>query len=76
MPVASGDEVLRFAQDDIKSMPLEVLYGAFVFFGGGATLEGAEIAALAGLGVGLARIETILTRGQFADHGRLLVAVS
>jgi hypothetical protein len=50
-------------------VPLEILHGPFVLFRGGAAAKGAEIAAPAGTGIGLARIEPILTGFQFADHG-------
>src|SRR5580704_2227591 len=50
-------------------MPFEILHGAFVLLGGGAAVEGAEIAAFAGLGIYLARIEPVFAGRQFADHG-------
>jgi hypothetical protein len=50
-------------------MPLEILHLALVLFGRRARLEGAEIAALAGLGIGFAGIEPVLAGLQFADHG-------
>lgn len=56
----------------VPSMTFEILHGALVLFGRGAGLERAEVAALAGLRIGLARIEAIFARGQLADHGVLL----
>jgi len=50
------------------SVPLEVLHGALVLLGGLARLERAEVAALAGLRILLARVEPIFTRLQLADH--------
>src|SRR5207302_10823542 len=47
---------------------LEVLHRLLVLLGGGQRLDGAQVAALAGLGVLLARIEAILTALQLADH--------
>src|SRR5262245_52807739 len=49
-------------------MPLEVLHRAFVLFRGGAGAEGAEVAALAGLRVHLARIQAELTVPELANH--------
>ena len=49
-------------------VPLEILHRAFVLFGRRARLEGAEIAALAGLRVRLARIEPVFAGSEFADH--------
>lgn len=37
-----------------SALPLEKLHGTFVFFRGGAGLESAKVAALAGLGILLA----------------------
>src|ERR1700716_719577 len=51
-----------------NSVTLEVLHGAFVLLGCAARLEGAEVAALAGLGIGLARIEPVFTGCELADH--------
>lgn len=42
-----------------RLMPLEILHVAFVLFGCSARFEGTEIATLAGLGIDLARIETV-----------------
>jgi len=50
---------------------LEVLHRALVLFRGGACLEGAQVAALAGVLILLARVEAVLTGFEFADHGRL-----
>src|SRR6201986_498545 len=50
-------------------MPLEILHRAFGFFGRPARCEGAEIAALAGFGIHLERIEPVFARLQFTDHG-------
>src|SRR6185437_4389856 len=55
-----------------NSMALEVLHLALVLLRRGARLEGAEVAALAGLGIGLARIEPVFARSELADHGDLL----
>jgi len=52
------------------SCPLEVLHLAFVFLGRGARLERAEVAALAGLQIGLAGIEAVFARFQLADLAR------
>src|ERR1700742_3923487 len=50
-------------------MPLEILHIAFVLLCRSARLEGAEIAALAGLRIDLAGIEPVFAGLQFADHG-------
>src|SRR5262245_26885584 len=55
--------------DSAASMALEVLHGALVLLGRRPCLEGAEIAAPAGLRVRLARIEAIAARLELADHG-------
>jgi hypothetical protein len=49
-------------------VPLEVLNLAFVLLGGAFALEGAEVAALAGLRVLLARIEPVFAGFELADH--------
>src|SRR5262245_27279459 len=50
---------------------LEELNGAFVLLGLLARREGAQVPALAGLRVLLARIEPVLARFDFADHRSL-----
>ena len=50
-------------------MPLEILHLALVALGRGAGIESAEIAALAGLRVCLARVEPVFAGGELADHG-------
>src|SRR6266566_5446252 len=52
-------------------MPLEILHRALVLFRGRSGFEGAEIAALAGFRIDLARIEPIFPGLQFADHGTM-----
>src|SRR5471030_2331092 len=47
---------------------LEVLHRAFVLLRRCAAFERAEVASLAGLGIGLARVEAVLARRQLADH--------
>jgi hypothetical protein len=49
-------------------MPLEILHRLLMLLRRRAVLEGAEVAAFAGLGVELARIEPVLAGFQFADH--------
>ena len=53
-------------------MPFEILHGTLVLLGGGAAVEGTEIAASAGLRIYLARIEPVFAGRQFADHWRVL----
>src|SRR4051794_23734311 len=48
---------------------LEILHLALMFLGRSAAPERAEVAALAGLGIHLARIEPIFARCELADHG-------
>jgi len=38
----------------------------------GARVKRAKVAAFAGLGVGLARIQAVTASRQFADHGGLM----
>ena len=47
----------------------EILDVALMFLRRGKAVERSEIAALAGLGVFLAGIETVFAGSQFADHG-------
>ena len=61
----AGRPCLRTAKSAfgiVTLVPLEVLHCALVLLGGGAGLEGAEIAAPAGLGIDLARIEAVAAR--------------
>lgn len=53
-------------------MPLEILDRTLMFLSGGQSWKSPKIPALAGLGIFLARIESKLTAGEFADHGQLL----
>src|SRR5262245_18518011 len=65
-------ELFRHASTrSAASMALEVLHGTLVLLGRRPRLEGAEIAAPAGLRVHLARIEAIAARLELADHRRL-----
>jgi hypothetical protein len=48
--------------------PLEKLYGPLVTFGRRARAKGAEVAALAGSRIFLARLETILAVSNLLDH--------
>ena len=47
---------------------LKILDLALMLLGGGAAIEGSEIAPLAGLLVDLARIEPVFSRLELADH--------
>ena len=49
-------------------MPLEELHGFLMLLRRRARLERAEVAALAGLGIFLARIEPVFAGSEFADH--------
>src|ERR1700686_406027 len=53
--------------------PLEKLHGALVFLCGFERVECAEISALAGFGILLARVKTILARLQFPDHRMVIL---
>lgn len=53
-------------------MPLEELNGSFVRLCGVARLERAEVAALAGARILLARVKPVFARFQFPDHGEML----
>ncbi len=50
-------------------MPLEVLHGALVLFGGFPRGEGAEVASFASLRILFARVEAVFAGLQFPDHG-------
>lgn len=52
-------------------MPFEILNLAFVLLGGFAGVEGAEVAAAAGLFIFLARIEAVFSGFEFSDHRSL-----
>src|SRR6478752_174002 len=56
-----------------NSVALEVLHVTLVLLRRGARLEGAKVAALAGLGIGLARVEPVFAGCELADHGSLLL---
>src|SRR6476620_5445776 len=56
-----------------NSVALEVLHLALVLLRRSARLEGAEVAALAGLGIGLARVKPVFAGCELADHGSLLL---
>ena len=55
----------------VSAATLEELDGPLVLLGRVPAREGAEVPALAGLGVLLARIEAVLARFKLADHGVL-----
>lgn len=46
----------------------EILHGSLMFLRRGAGLECAEVAALAGLGILLARVEAVTAGRKFATH--------
>jgi hypothetical protein len=46
----------------------EILDGAFVFFGGGAGVEGAEIALASGARIFLAGVKAEFSAGKFSYH--------
>ena len=50
------------------SLTFEELYGALVLLGGGATCEGAKVAALSGFRIFLARVKPVFAGFQFSDH--------
>src|SRR5689334_21466889 len=54
------------------SVALEILDVALMFLRCRKTVEGAQVAALAGFGVLLARLEPVLAASQFADHDSIL----
>jgi hypothetical protein len=54
------------------SVALEILDLAFVLLSRRPAVEGAQVAAFAGLWVLLARIKPVLAGRQFADHGIFL----
>jgi hypothetical protein len=51
----------NYITPDQQSVPLKILHGALVGFGLFARGESAQIAAPAGLGIFLARVETVLS---------------
>lgn len=64
----AGEPFYNFVTKPEISVPLEVLDVALMSFGFLSCREGAQIAALAGLGILLARVETVLAGGEFANH--------
>jgi hypothetical protein len=52
-----------------STFPLEILYRSFMLLSLFARVERAQIAAFAVLWIFLARVEPVLTRFQFSDHG-------
>src|SRR5205823_4587988 len=64
------------ARPSRRSMVFEVLHGPLVLLGLGAGGESTEVAAFAGARIELARVEPVLARFQFADHGRALNEMS
>jgi hypothetical protein len=66
---AHSRDPLSIAPAKPTLVPLEILHGALVLFGGRARLEGAKIATLAGFRIHLSGIEPIFARLQFAYHG-------
>src|SRR6185437_1732098 len=64
--------LLPIGRGSLASVPLEILHFALVLLGRRARLERSEIAALAGVRIGLARIEPVLASFEFADHRSLL----
>ena len=53
-------------------MPFEILHRALVLFRRGAVAESTEVAAFAGLGIDLARVESVFAGSELANHGRNL----
>src|SRR5882757_3830732 len=66
----------RYETTRFRSVPLEVLHRPFVLLSSRTRPEGAEVAALAGPGVGLARVKAVFARRQFSDHGSDLRATT
>jgi hypothetical protein len=52
----------------VALVPLEILHRALVLRGGGSGFEGTEISTMFGLRIDFPRVQTILTRTEFADH--------
>jgi hypothetical protein len=51
------------------STPLEVLNGTLMLFGGGSGSERAQVSALAGFRILLARVQAIFAALQLSNHG-------
>jgi hypothetical protein len=49
-------------------MALEILNGAFVFFGSGAATERAKVSPLAGSRIDFARVQPVRPGFQLSDH--------
>ena len=63
-----GRESIRVGQQGRSAVMLEVLHGSFVPLSRSTGLEGAEVAASAGLGIALARIQPISAGRQLPYH--------
>ena len=60
----------------ISAVTLEILHRSLMLLGRRPRLEGAEVPALAGLRILLARVQTILACLQFPNHGKVLVVAA
>jgi len=56
---------------DAASMMLEILHCSFMSLRGASGLEGSKIAAFAGFGVLLPRVQAVFTRSHFTNHAIL-----
>jgi hypothetical protein len=61
-----------FSVAGAQLMMFEVLHRFLVHFRGGPGLESAQIAALAGFDIFLARVQTVFARFHFSNHLLLL----
>jgi hypothetical protein len=53
---------------DFGSVVFEILDGAFMFFGGGAGVEGAEVALASGARIFLEGVKAEFSAGKFSYH--------